>query len=101
LHLIGGAPRCGKTTLARRLAQALGCSHVPADYLGSAFANYIAGSLHDPRRATKTHENRRSFRDLSSNFKDATIALFLNPLALLAVKYSPPSCDFVDSLSAL
>jgi 2-phosphoglycerate kinase len=41
LYLIGGAPRCGKTTLARRLAQALGCSHVPADYLGTAFANYI------------------------------------------------------------
>ena len=41
LYLIGGAPRCGKTTLARRLAQALGCSHVPVDYLGSAFANYI------------------------------------------------------------
>jgi 2-phosphoglycerate kinase len=41
LYLIGGAPRCGKTTLARQLAQALGCSHVPADYLGTAFANYI------------------------------------------------------------
>jgi 2-phosphoglycerate kinase len=41
LYLIGGAPRCGKTTLARHLAQALGCSHVPVDYLGTAFANYI------------------------------------------------------------
>jgi 2-phosphoglycerate kinase len=41
LYLIGGAPRCGKTTLARRLAQALACSHVPVDYLGTAFANYI------------------------------------------------------------
>jgi 2-phosphoglycerate kinase len=41
LYLIGGAPRCGKTTLARHLAQALCCSHVPVDYLGTAFANYI------------------------------------------------------------
>jgi 2-phosphoglycerate kinase len=41
LYLIGGAPRCGKTTLARQLARALGCSHVPVDYLGTAFANYI------------------------------------------------------------
>jgi 2-phosphoglycerate kinase len=41
LYLIGGAPRCGKTTLARHLAQMLGCSYVPADYLGTAFAHYI------------------------------------------------------------
>jgi 2-phosphoglycerate kinase len=44
LYLISGAPRCGKTTLARQLSQALGCSHVPVDYLGSAFANYIPTS---------------------------------------------------------
>jgi 2-phosphoglycerate kinase len=41
LYLIGGAPRCGKTTLARHLAQALCCSYVPVDYLGTAFATYI------------------------------------------------------------
>jgi hypothetical protein len=41
LYLIGGAPRCGKTTVARQLAQALCCSRVPADYLGTAFTNYI------------------------------------------------------------
>jgi 2-phosphoglycerate kinase len=44
LYLIGGAPRCGKTTLAGQLSQALGYSHVPVDYLGSAFANYIPAS---------------------------------------------------------
>jgi 2-phosphoglycerate kinase len=61
LYLIGGAPRCGKTTLARQLAQALGCSHVPADYLGSAFANYIpAAELPQryPAWATATVDQR-------------------------------------------
>jgi 2-phosphoglycerate kinase len=42
LYLIGGPPRCGKTTVAKRLAAALGCSRVPADYLSTAFTNYIA-----------------------------------------------------------
>jgi 2-phosphoglycerate kinase len=41
LYLIGGAPRCGKTTVAARLAKARCCSRTPADYLGSAFTNYI------------------------------------------------------------
>lgn len=41
LYLIGGAPRCGKTTLARHVAQTYGCSRVPADYLSTAFSNYI------------------------------------------------------------
>lgn len=42
IYLIGGAPRCGKTTVARNLGQACCCSYVPADYLGTAFTNYIA-----------------------------------------------------------
>src|SRR6476620_10599326 len=41
LYLIGGAPRCGKTTVARQLAKTRCCSRVPADYLGTAFTNYI------------------------------------------------------------
>lgn len=41
LYLIGGPPRCGKTLVAKRLAQHTGCSRVPADYLGTAFSNYI------------------------------------------------------------
>ena len=41
LYLIGGAPRCGKTTVARQLAQRQCCSRLAADYLGTAFTNYI------------------------------------------------------------
>jgi 2-phosphoglycerate kinase len=41
LYLIGGPPRCGKTTIAKRLAASLGCSRVPADYLSTAFTNYV------------------------------------------------------------
>lgn len=41
IHLIGGPPRCGKTILARRLQQSLGCSVLPSDYLGAVISRYI------------------------------------------------------------
>jgi 2-phosphoglycerate kinase len=41
IFLIGGPPRCGKTTLAGKLAAALGCSWLPCDYLGSAISRYV------------------------------------------------------------
>jgi 2-phosphoglycerate kinase len=49
LYLIGGPPRCGKTLVSKRLAQRVGCSRVPADYLGTAFSNYIPASEHPQR----------------------------------------------------
>jgi 2-phosphoglycerate kinase len=49
LYLIGGPPRCGKTLVAKRLAQRTGCSRVPTDYLGTAFSNYIP-ETERPRR---------------------------------------------------
>lgn len=42
IYLIGGPPRCGKTTLARRLATETNCSWFPVDYLSTAVSNYIA-----------------------------------------------------------
>ena len=41
IYLIGGPPRCGKTTLARRLAKVAGCSWIQGDWLGQAFSAYI------------------------------------------------------------
>jgi 2-phosphoglycerate kinase len=41
LFVIGGPPRCGKTTVAQRLTSLRPCSRVPTDYLGTAFTNYI------------------------------------------------------------
>jgi 2-phosphoglycerate kinase len=42
IYLIGGVPRCGKTTLARTLSKKLGISMVPADYLNSAAMAYVS-----------------------------------------------------------
>lgn len=42
LYLIGGAPRCGKSSVAKQFATARCCSRVPTDYLGTAFSNYLA-----------------------------------------------------------
>jgi 2-phosphoglycerate kinase len=61
LYLIGGPPRCGKTTVAKRLALELGCSRVPADYLGTAFTNYLAPetlATHYPPWNTATVDDR-------------------------------------------
>ena len=44
IYLIGGPPRCGKTTLARRLAKVTGCSWVQGDWLGQAVSAYIPNS---------------------------------------------------------
>ena len=41
MYLIGGPPRCGKTTVARALAPRLGCSWVPIDYLESVVYHYL------------------------------------------------------------
>jgi 2-phosphoglycerate kinase len=41
IYLIGGPPRCGKTTVARRLAAQLGCAWVQTDHLGAALSRYI------------------------------------------------------------
>ncbi len=61
LYLIGGAPRCGKITLARQIAKMRCCTRVPADYLGTAFTNYIpATELQDryPDWQTATVDER-------------------------------------------
>jgi 2-phosphoglycerate kinase len=49
IYLIGGPPRCGKTTLARRLAGLTGASVVPVDYLGSVVYHYLS----DAERAAR------------------------------------------------
>lgn len=41
IYLIGGPPRCGKTTLSRKLSEQLGISCIPADYLMSVMSPYI------------------------------------------------------------
>lgn len=41
IYMIGGAPRCGKTILARRLAKELGISWISADTLESIAKSYV------------------------------------------------------------
>lgn len=41
IYLIGGAPRCGKSSVAEALARERDCSWLPTDYLMSAFNRYI------------------------------------------------------------
>lgn len=41
VYLIGGPPRCGKTSVTRRLARTVGCSWVQGDWLTQAFSAYV------------------------------------------------------------
>ncbi len=49
IYLLGGPPRCGKTTIARRLAGAIGSPWLQTDYLESAFATYVPAGEYAPR----------------------------------------------------
>lgn len=48
IYLIGGPPRCGKTTVARRLAGVVGCPWVQTDYLETAFAASVPPGAYAP-----------------------------------------------------
>lgn len=66
IYLIGGPPRCGKTIIARRLQQILGCSYVPSDYLGAAISRYIPDDQREARlpavgSGTRNDERFRRF----------------------------------------
>src|SRR5438067_9292419 len=47
IYLIGGPPRCGKTTLARRLASTVHCPLIQTDYLEAAISCYLPDSDYD------------------------------------------------------
>ncbi len=46
IYLIGGPPRCGKTTLTKKLAAQLGIGWVSADILESVVREYVPNELH-------------------------------------------------------
>jgi 2-phosphoglycerate kinase len=50
IYLIGGPPRCGKTTLARRLAALTHAPWVQTDYLEMAFSAYMPPDEYEPVR---------------------------------------------------
>ena len=48
IYLIGGPPRCGKTTAARQLAGVLNCCWVEGDWLTQAFSTYLSDDVLTP-----------------------------------------------------
>lgn len=47
IYLIGGSPRCGKTTVAESLAKRTHTPWCPADYLGAAIFQYLTDEQQD------------------------------------------------------
>jgi 2-phosphoglycerate kinase len=47
IYLIGGPPRCGKTTLARQLARLVQSPWLHTDYMASAFSRYFLPGAYD------------------------------------------------------
>ena len=47
IYLIGGAPRCGKSTIAKKLSKKISSSWISADALESIASVYIPGKDHD------------------------------------------------------
>ena len=63
VYLIGGAPRCGKTTVARQLAHATGSPWLQTDYLETAFAAYTRPGGMPPPRLTLPDDLPRERRN--------------------------------------
>ncbi len=63
LYLIGGPPRCGKTTVARQLARMTGASLLPLDNIESAIYHYLSPEERAatmPQFAEETNNDRYS-----------------------------------------
>ncbi len=64
IYLIGGPPRCGKSTAARRLSVLTGACWFPADYVGSMITGYIPEPDRDtlwPYSSLGAHERYATF----------------------------------------
>ncbi len=76
IYLIGGAPRCGKTTTAKALSKELGVPWISTDTLESVVAQYVPDSESDAL-FPKTKMRRATNRDndlMYSTFSPAEIA---------------------------
>ena len=69
LTLIGGPPRCGKSSIARALATISSSSFLPADYLTSA----VAGYLNDEDTARLLPRLPGTFRDNDAKYENFSI----------------------------
>ncbi len=82
IYLIGGSPRCGKTKVAKALAQRNNVPWFPADYLGAAVFQYIPENERDakfPLRAIRDQNPSNDFR--YSNYSPEEIVGFYHTQA--------------------
>ncbi len=69
ITLIGGPPRCGKTTIARAWALEAGSSFLPADYLTTAISGYL-DEVHAQRLLPRLPG---TFRDNDTKYANFTL----------------------------
>ena len=83
IYLIGGPPRCGKTTVARRLAGAVGCPWMQTDWLESAFSAYFSPGEYEPLRLDPGPNVPRDRRNdvVYSTFSAAEIIAYYRAMA--------------------
>ena len=77
IYLIGGSPRCGKTTVAKRLAVKLHIPWFPADYLASAVSQYISEEERADKFPLSNIRKQNNSNDfLYSNYSPSEIVKF-------------------------
>ena len=77
IYLIGGSPRCGKTTVAKKLAMKSHIPWFPADYLASAVSQYISEEERADKFPLSNIRKQNNSNDfLYSNYSPSEIVRF-------------------------
>ena len=77
IYLIGGSPRCGKTTVAKKLALKSHTPWFPADYLASAVSQYISEEERADKFPLSNIRKQNNSNDfLYSNYSPSEIVKF-------------------------
>lgn len=79
LYLIGGPPRCGKTTLSNRLAKLLQIPYFSIDHIASVIPPYISAERQDesfPLRALRQQVNNDNDRFFETHSPEGIVAIY-------------------------
>lgn len=79
LFLVGGPPRCGKTTLSGALAKKLQIPYFPIDHIASVIPPYIAPERQDesfPLRALRQQVNNDNDRFFETYSPEEIVAVY-------------------------
>jgi len=105
IYLIGGPPRCGKTTVAKRLANLLRCSMISGDWLEGIASRYVGRDIKPqlfPKNRVRRETNYSNDQMYSQYSAEEIVALYRQQAATtgaaigeLARRAASSNTDFI------